>query len=210
MQLVNPRQNNSTKFDPHVDNSEMGPKPNLAGKIITYISFILIIPLILFIVGRNKLVRLQNRINEASSGIDVQLKKRRDTLIKLVDASKSSMKFEKSLLTDVTKLRKGMPKNIDNRVAQTDALQSRIMATFEAYPDIKSTQNIAKLMDASEDIEREIAATRRLYNSYVNEFNTKIFVWPSSVVAADMKLVKLPLFVASVEDRQDVSLKMDV
>lgn len=174
MALVNPNNNQNQGFNPNVDNSEVNAKANTAGKVLTYLSFILIIPIFIYIGTRNRLVRLQMKINEASSGIDVQLKKRRDTLVKLVDASKSSMKFEKDVLTDITKMRAGT-----STPAQEDAklskLQSRIFATFEAYPNLKTPENIAQLMSVAEDIEREISASRRLYNSYVNEFNTRLF-----------------------------------
>lgn len=205
MALVNPNNNQNQGFNPNVDNSEVNAKANTAGKVLTYLSFILIIPIFIYIGTRNRLVRLQMKINEASSGIDVQLKKRRDTLVKLVDASKSSMKFEKDVLTDITKLRTS-----NGTGAQEDAklnkLSARVFATFEAYPNLKTPENIGQLMSVAEDIEREISASRRLYNSYVNEFNTRLFTWPGSVIASAMHLVKLPLFAASEEDKKDVSL----
>lgn len=208
MALVNPNNNQNSEFNPNVDNSQVKVQANAGGKVITYLSFILIIPIFMYIGARNKLVKLQFKINEASSGIDVQLKKRRDTLIKLVDAAKSSIQFEKELVTDVTKLRSGNSTSLAKEDAELSKIQARVFATFEAYPNIKSTETITKLMAVSEDIEREIAASRRLYNSQVNQFNTAIFVWPGSVVATGMGLEKLPLFAASQEDKKDVSLKL--
>lgn len=210
MPLVNPNNQEAQAFNPNVDNSQLGPKPNAAGKAITFISFILIIPIFLYIGSRNRLVRLQMKINESSSGIDVQLKKRRDTLTKLIDATKGSMKFEKEVLTSVTQMRTASTSGDVSAVAKTDAdlarLSGRIMATFEAYPQVKSTENVSKLIDAAEVIEQEIAATRRLYNTYVTEFNSRLFTWPGSVVASSMQLTKLPLFVASAEDKKDVEV----
>lgn len=208
MALVNPNNQNNNEFNPNVDNSEIAVRANSGGKIITYISFIFIIPIFMYIGARNKLVRLQMNINNASSGIDVQLKKRKDTLVKLVDAAKSSIQFEKELVSDVTKLRSGSGGSLASEDAELSKIQARVFATFEAYPNIKSTDTIVKLMAVSEDIEREIAASRRLYNSFVNEFNSAIFVWPGSVVASGMHLSKLPLFAASNEDKKDVSLKL--
>lgn len=211
MPLVNPS-NQNQEFNPNVDNSQIQAKANTAGKVITYLSFILIIPIFLYIGTRNKLVRLQMRINEASSGIDVQLKKRRDTLSKIIDATKGSMKFEKDVLTSVTEMRASANKGgasiqkTDNELAR---LSGRIMATFEAYPQIKSTENVAKLIDAAEIIEQEIGASRRLYNTYVTQFNTGLFTWPGSVIASGMHLTKLPLFAASEEDRKDVKVSFE-
>lgn len=210
MPLVNPNNQEAQAFNPNVDNAQLAPQPNGAGKVITFISFIFIIPIFLYIGSRNRLVRLQMKINESSSGIDVQLKKRRDTLTKLIDATKGSMKFEKEVLTGVTQMRTASTSGNVSTVAKTDAdlakLSGRIMATFEAYPQVKSTENVAKLIDAAEVIEQEIAATRRLYNTYVTEFNSRIFTWPGSVVASSMQLAKLPLFVASEEDKRDVEV----
>lgn len=196
-------------FNPTVDNSERQAETNSGGMILIYLSFIFIIPIFWFIGKRNYFVRQENKINESISGIDVQLKKRRDTLIKLVDAVKGSVKFEKEVLTGVTMLRKGLSGNTMKDMTATNKIAAGINATFEAYPDLKSTANIAKLMDVSTDIEQEIAATRRLYNSYVNEWNQNIRVWPSSVIASAMKLAKKKLFAASSEDKQDVKISFD-
>lgn len=208
MPLVNPA-NQNQEFNPNVDNSQIQANANVVGKIVTYLSFILIIPAILYIMTRNNLVRLQMRINEASSGIDVQLKKRRDTLEKIVDATKGSMKFEKEVLTSVTSLRNAGKASIQQADNELSKLSGRIMATFEAYPNIKSTENVAKLIDAAEVIEQEIGASRRLYNTYVTQFNTGLFTWPGSVIASAMKLSKLPLFAASEEDRKDVKVSFE-
>lgn len=210
MPLVNPSNQNKEAFNPTVDNSQLQAKANIASKIFTYGSFILIIPMFIYVGSRNNLIKLQMRINEASSGIDVQLKKRKDTLTKLVDATKGSMNFEKEVLTSVTAMRSAKSGDIDSNQKldkNLTQLSGRIMATFEAYPQIKSTESVAKIIDAVEVIEQEIGATRRLYNSYVTQFNSKLFTWPGSVIATTMKLAKLPLFAASEEDKKDVEIK---
>jgi LemA protein len=109
----------------------------------------------------------------------VQLKKRRDTLIKLVDATQTSVKFEKSLLTDITRLRNVniAPNDTKGLVAQDTAsasAMSRLMATFENYPNLKTTDTIRDLMASADYIEREIAASRRLYNATALQFNQEI------------------------------------
>ena len=205
MPLVDPNKKTEA-FSPNVDNSKIEAKAHKAGAIITYISFILIIPLFLYIAKRNSLVRLQMKINESSSGIDVQLKKRRDTLMKLVDAVKGSIKFEKETQENITRLRTNNYKSSQEAMEVTDKLSSAINVAVENYPQLNSTKTIQNLMSTSSDIELEIAASRRLYNANVNQFNTGIFTWPGSVVATNMKLKKLPLFVASEEDKKDVKI----
>jgi LemA protein len=155
------------------------------------------------------------QINEATSNIDVQLAKRKDVLIKLVDATKSSLSFEKDLLKEVTELRNvnmnpsahNQAKTIKNEQMLNSAF-GKLMATFENYPNIKSTDTIVNLMQTADYIEREIAASRRLYNSVVSQFNQKLYVFPDVIPAARLKLCNLPLFIASASQREDVSLKL--
>lgn len=158
---------------------------------------------------KNNLNKQQVAINEMASNIDVQLKNRRDTLIKLVDAVKGSVKFEKETLTGIAEMRSG---NITdaNRAkvdAQIENISRKVNFQVEAYPDLKSTQAIQQLMRASYDVEQDLAATRRLYNSKVTSFNQIINTWPTNVVAASMGLATLPLFQATAEDRQDVKVE---
>ncbi|MBQ6970683.1 LemA family protein [bacterium] len=100
---------------------------------------------------------------------------RRDTLIKLIDATKSSMKFEKSLLTDITKLRKvdsGSEKTASRMVERNF---SKLIATMENYPKIASIETVQQLMSHADYAEREIAAARRIYNQQVTAFNASLF-----------------------------------
>jgi len=140
--------------------------------------FILIIPIIINVVIRNSLNQKQTKVNELSAGIDVQLKKRRDTLVKLLDATKSYMKHEKTVLTDITKLRK-MSINPENRSAvnaKTDSMLGQLLVSVENYPDLKAVKAVTDLMDSASYLEREIGASRRLYNSSVRQFNQQLFM----------------------------------
>ena len=211
-QLVNTRKQGDPKgFNPNVDNSIKNANASGLAKTIWYLSFILIIPIIVNVVIRNGLNQKQTKINEYSSNIDVQLKKRRDTLVKLLDATKAYMKHEKTVLSDVTKLRK-MSVNPENRAeinSATSSVLSRLLVSVENYPNLKANESIKDLMDSASYLEREIAASRRLYNSSVRQFNQKLFMWPSSVAATSMQLSTLPYFEASTEDKKDVEMKFD-
>ena len=207
--LINPSNNeNKEGFNPNVDNSVKNATVSSGGKIAWYLTFILIIPIIIHIVMRNNLFTAQNRVNELASGIDVQLKKRRDTLVKLMDATKSYVKYEKSVLTDITKLRT-MGVNNSNREEFNEVMNKQfaaVNAVFENYPDLKTDKLVQETMESASYLEREIGAARRLYNSEVRRFNQSLFTWPSNVVSASMHLTTLPFFAASETDRQDVSL----
>ncbi|SYV94585.1 LemA family [Mycoplasmoides gallisepticum] len=154
----------------------------------------------------------QTEINQAASGIDVNLVKRKDTLLKLLEQTKAYMKFEKGTLENITKLRSlsngttdvnkmNDAENIINSVSRDINLQ------FENYPNLKASSIVAELMSSSQYIEAEISASRRLYNTKVTDFNQEIVSFPISVKAKKMNCHSLPLFVASVEAKQDV--KMD-
>jgi LemA protein len=151
---------------------------------------------------------MQIETNKATSNIDVQLKNRRDTLIKLFDATKNSMKYEKGLLTDITKLRKQNvgTKNYAESSETLDNVSSKLLATVENYPQLQSVAAIRDLMQTADYIEREIASNRRQYNAIVSEFNKDLYAFPANVVATNMKLYNLPFFMASKEDKKDVDL----
>jgi LemA protein len=132
-----------------------------------------------------------------------------------VDATQTSVKFEKSLLTDITRLRNvNVTANDANGLVAQDRVSSsalsRLMATFENYPNLKTTDTIRDLMSSADYIEREIAASRRLYNATALQFNQEIQSWPSNVIASSMHLHSFALFAANDEDKKDVSLKMEV
>ncbi|WEK83323.1 MAG: LemA family protein [Mycoplasma sp.] len=209
---------NQKGFNPNVQNQKLEPKA--AGWMWVFIVLFYIFTLGLFgfwyMAKRNWFNRMQNQINTSASNISVQLAQRRDTLVKLLDATKSHMKYEKSVLTDVTKLRNmninpnATPAQVNKALKSIDSLGSRIFATFENYPDLKAGASIVQLMNAAEINERELAASRRLYNADVNMFNQELFAFPSEFVAARNHLGTFPLFIANAEQQKDVSLDIQI
>jgi LemA protein len=109
-----------------------------------------------------------------ASGIEVQLKKRRDTLIKLVDATKSYVKYEKSTLNELTKLRKSTFSSSEE-ASNLNKTAAAIMAVAENYPNLKTNELVKETMEQASYLEREIGAARRLYNSQVTSFNRDLF-----------------------------------
>ncbi|VEU70244.1 LemA family protein [Mycoplasmopsis glycophila] len=200
------------EFNPNADNRPKSPSVSPVLKTLFWISCILILPLIYYIVKKNTFLKMQNSINDAASGVDVQLAKRADTLTKLADQVKSYKKHEASVFEEVAQYRSLLNSgNTIQNSAQIEALNTsilgRLMAIYENYPELKASVLYQELMDQTTYIEREIAATRRLYNSKVTRFNTEIFMFPASIVASSMHLSTMPLYVASSKQRQDVSMK---
>lgn len=157
---------------------------------------------------KNKLNRMQIKINESASGIDVQLQKRFDTLTKLVDAVKNHVKFNSEIFSDIAALRSGnMGKDIVNKAKQLDKLSTSINFALEAYPQLGADNSVAKLMNEITMIERELAASRRLYNANVTSFNQLIYTFPTSVIAAKKQYQGIPLFAADESVKKDVKIE---
>ncbi len=199
-------------FNPNTDNSRHDAKSSSVGKFMFYLFCVLTIGLLFVykVTKGNWYNSQQIKANEAASNIDVQLAKRRDTLVKLLDATKGYMKYEKELLTDVTRLRNinVSPQNRNEVSGQMNSAFSRLMMSVENYPDLKANESVQELMNSAEYIEKEIAATRRLYNSTVTVFNQTMFQWPANVVASSMHLATLPMFQASAIQKTDVKLDL--
>jgi LemA protein len=136
----------------------------------------------------NTLVTLTQRVKEAWADIDVQLKRRYDLIPNLVNTVKGSSNFESSTLEKVIEARsKAMGagtmeehKDAENQI--TGALKS-IFALAESYPDLKSNQNYLALQNELSDTENKIQAARRFYNSNIMEYNTKISMIPTNIIA---------------------------
>jgi len=139
--------------------------------------WILIIVLIVFIIGifiyyYNRFVVLENRINNSLAQIDVQLKKRADLVPALVKVVKSYAKFEKGVLTEVTKARTSMinATNTADKVKAGDQLQNALKTIFavaENYPQLKANENYLHLQKELAAIEDKVAYARQYYNDAV-------------------------------------------
>ncbi|QHX35968.1 LemA family protein [Spiroplasma sp. TIUS-1] len=176
--------------------------------------FTLGIWLIFLHVGRkNKIRKMGMKVDESESGIDIQLARRADTLTKLIDSVKSAIKFESDLLGKITELRSkassGASVTEKSEInSEFDSIQRKVNVAMENYPDLKSNSNILKLQEAIRDVEDNIAASRRIYNSNVTAYNQQIIVWPNNVVAEKMQLQTKVLFVATKAQKQDIKIDL--
>jgi LemA protein len=163
------------------------------------------------IVFYNALVRARQMVQEAWSGIDVQLKRRADLIPNLVETVKGYAGHEKEALERVTEMRsraQGVPAgDIQGRAAAEGLLSQalgRLMAVAEAYPDLKASQNFAELQRSLETTEREVQMARRYYNGSVRELNTKVESFPSNLVANRFNFTKAEYF--ELDDANDRKL----
>lgn len=164
--------------------------------------------LVLWVIGAyNGLIVLRNRVKEALSDISVQLKRRYDLIPNLIESVKGYAKFEKSVLTDVTKARteamsaKGLEEKGKAENQLTGALKT-LFAVSENYPDLKASQNFLDLQDELSDTENKIEASRRFYNGQVRDFNTKLETFPTSLIGQKLKFTSQPFFEMEGEEAQ--------
>lgn len=176
--------------------------------IIVIVVILILMPIIWWISTSNRFKRMSIKIGEALSGIEVALTKRYDMLTKLLDVAKGYAKHETDLFTQVIELRRGMSVGeINEKNAQLDALNTRIFAVAENYPDLRSAEVFRELTIGIRDAEEHLQAARRLYNSNVTAFNTAVDIFPSSVVAKSQQLGKYEFFAAEAAKHADVQMK---
>ena len=164
------------------------------------IALIIIVVLILLAAGLyNSLVSGRNRVDEAWSDINVQLKRRYDLIPNLVETVKGYARQESSVLENVTKARanamnaSGMTEKLQDENQLSGALKT-LFAVSENYPDLKSNQNFLSLQGDLTDTEDKIQAARRFYNGNVRDLNTKIEVFPSNIIAGMFSFAKMEFF----------------
>ncbi len=175
---------------------------------------IVVIVLALLLIGLyNGLIRGRNRVDEAWSDIDVQLKRRYDLIPNLVETVKGYAKHESSVFAAVTEARsKAMQTHGTAEQAQYEKQLSssimQLMAVAENYPELKASQNFQGLQAELSDTENKIQAARRFYNSQVLAFNNKLQVFPTNMIAGAMNFTKKEFFeVADAKEREAVAVK---
>lgn len=147
----------------------------------------------------NGLVRLRNRVREAFSDIDVQLKRRYDLIPNLVETVKGYAQHESDVLEKVVNARsaamgaKTMAEHSEAENLLSNALKN-LFALAEAYPQLRAVESFVNLQNELTDTENKIQAARRFYNSNVMELNTKIESFPYNLIARLFKFEKAEFF----------------
>ncbi|MFA6427086.1 MAG: LemA family protein [Candidatus Magasanikbacteria bacterium] len=183
-----------------------------------YIVLAVAVVFVLWIIGvYNGLIRLRNRTKEAWSDIDVQLKRRHDLIPNLVNSVKGYMTHERELLENITKARSqamsaqesGNTQDLAKAEGLLGGMLGKLQIAVEAYPDLKANQNVGQLMDELSDTENKIQASRRFYNGNVRDFNTKMEVFPTNMIAGMLKFTKFEFFeIEDAKERDNVEVKL--
>ncbi len=155
----------------------------------------------------NGLVRTRNRVDNAWSQIDVQLKRRYDLIPNLVETVKGYAAHERQTLEAVTAARTNAINaqqggNVQAQAQAENALSGALKSLFavaEAYPDLKANQNFLELQEQLTSTEDRIAYSRQFYNDSVLSYNNKIQVFPRNVLAGMFNFEKREYFEGDAE-----------
>jgi LemA protein len=146
--------------------------------MLFFIIFIAIIVVIgfYFVSIYNSLIGLRNRVKNAWSQIDVQLKRRHDLIPNLIETVKGYMTHERQIMENITKYRSQAEGLLSGALGQ-------LRVQVENYPDLKANQNFLALQEELTSTENKISYARQAYNDQVLFFNNKIQMFPSNIIA---------------------------
>ena len=152
------------------------------------------------------MIRFRNRVNNAWSQMDVQLKRCHDLIPNLVETAKGYMKHESETFKAITEARsKAMGANSVSESGASEGVLSGALSQFmlvvENYPDLKANQNFLAIQEELTSTENKIAFARQGYNDQVLFFNNKIQVFPANVIAGAFNFAKRDFF--EIEDSQE-------
>ncbi|WP_211364272.1 LemA family protein [Propionivibrio limicola] len=169
------------------------------GLILSFVVALFVAGGLVCILIYNGFVRSRLRVQEAWSAIDIQLKRRADLVPNLVETVKGYAIHEQDTLAEVTRARSALQDaqgamqaaEADNFLTQA---LGRLFAVVEAYPELKASENFISLQKDLYDLEEKIAYARQFYNRNVLDFNTRIRVFPQSIVAAMFGFAPMEFF----------------
>jgi LemA protein len=182
--------------------------------VIIVVVAILAIAVFYFIAKRNSIIAARNRVDESWSGIDVQLKRRRDLVPNLVETVKGYAAHESEVFEKATKARAeamsahGVGDTAQAEQKLTGALTD-LRAVAENYPTLRATENFQQLTRNLSELEDEIQAARRIYNSNVQSYNTDIQQFPGSIIANQGGFSEREFFEIDEAEREPVSVSFD-
>lgn len=179
--------------------------------LIVIIGLIVILALI-FAGYYNRLVSRRNRIDNAWSQIDVQLRRRYDLIPNLVETVKGYAAHEREVFEKVTEARSraistsGVAEQAQAENQLTQTLKS-LFAVAENYPDLKANQNFLLLQEELSGTESKIAFARQFYNDSVLQYNTAIQSFPGNIIAGMFGFKERQYFEAEPESRGPVKVE---
>ncbi|HMN24032.1 MAG TPA: LemA family protein [Ignavibacteriaceae bacterium] len=173
---------------------------------ILFFIAIIVVAVLFFVSIYNSLVGLRNRVKNAFSQIDVQLKRRHDLIPNLIETVKGYMTHERQIMENITKYRsQAMDANTVGEKAAAEGMLSgalgQLRVQVENYPDLKANQNFLALQEELTSTENKISFARQAYNDQVLFFNNKIQMFPSNIVAGMFSFKEEEFF--EIEDKTE-------
>jgi LemA protein len=189
---------------------------NIALALMAFVLIVIAAVAWIFVVNYNHIVRSQNLVDEAKGQVETVLQRRLDLIPNLVETVKGYAAHEKSTLEAVIKARstaeaalkevnsakeldKEQMAKISSSQAQLTGAINNLLAIVEQYPDLKANSNFLALQDQLEGTENRISVERQRYNSTVKDYNTKLTVFPSNIIAGLMSFKPKEYFQAQPE-----------
>jgi LemA protein len=183
--------------------------------VVIVVVVLIVLAALIYIGIRNSMIGSRNRVDEAWSGIDVQLKRRHDLVPNLVETVKGYASHESEVFEKATKARadamsaRGVGETAQAEQKLSGALTD-LRAVAENYPQLRATENFQQLSRNLSELEDEIQAARRIYNSNVQAYNTKIQVFPNSIIANQGGFQKREFFeIEDAGEREPVAVSFD-
>jgi len=182
--------------------------------ILIIILAVVAIILIWLIAAYNRFVVLKNRIDNAWSQIDVQIKRRFDLIPNLIETVKGYAKHEKKVFTDVTAARTAvmnatsLPEKAKANNQLTSTLKS-LFAVAEAYPTLQANQNFMMLQEELSGTESKIAYARQAYNDSVLSYNNGVQMFPGSMIAGMFNFKQREFFKTDEVEKAAVKVKFE-
>ncbi len=159
-------------------------------------------------------ISARNQLDEALAGIDVQLKRRADLVPNVLKIAQRFMVHEREIFTEITKLRTEVlehPVGTAERFAGEEKLHEalrQLVVTVENYPQLKSDSAMVKAMETYSDVEDNIAASRRFYNTALRELKNRIQIFPGTLFKSNAGDISVfDYYSCSNEDRKVVDVK---
>src|SRR4030081_608144 len=173
---------------------------------------IIVVLAVIVVVSYNRLVTLRQRVNEAFSDIDVQLKRRHDLIPNLVETVKGYASHEKGTFENIAKFRSQAmqattPEGKAVAENQLSGALKSLFAVAENYPELKASEEFTQLQGSLSQTEDSIQNARRYYNAVVRDLNTRIQSFPTNIIAGMFGFQARQFFETTEADREPVAVK---
>lgn len=178
-----------------------------------YLGILILIVLIVVIMSMyNGLVQTRNMVQEAFSTMDVYLKQRSDLIPNVVAAVKGYATYEQETLEKIIRVRNSAlsASNLQERQVTESELIGTLKSLFalaENYPELKANTQFLELQQQLKSVEADIANSRKYYNAVVKKMNTKVQMFPTSIIAMVFGFSVAEYFMANAGERDPIKVE---